>query len=349
MNIIDLKERTITNTCTDLKIRNATSDISLLKVRPFKKIGKSGHFLKTSVNKMNLVKLKNEIKKYVAPEIIKDINIYTSMLKTYTLNNIHDYTPDELKYIMHSYSSLLTVKRYQTNKMKSILRQSRNISFDFGMLFLPVEQMLNSYKYIFDIYSNSSVTGRWLKSIKFFGSLGVFVLMSYGGEHIKSGRFKTAGALWHYYGLTPSYSIKERVLKYKKMPKSMREYLFYLRYSIKYKDMSIYSDIYRMRLTYEIQRNESGGNAPYLENYAKVASVGRDIPENLKKFIQEGKMPVYFLTNRATKYAVKVFLSHFHHVLYYETFKKLPPKPYVLDHISKSHEMRDQIPNWPFD
>ena len=60
-----------------------------------------------------------------------------------------------------------------------------------------------------------------------------------------------------------------------------------------------------------------------------------------------GKLPKAHIQARAERYAVKIFLSHWHTVAYCEAHGKLPPKPYVLSILG--HADMIQVPNWPFE
>lgn len=49
---------------------------------------------------------------------------------------------------------------------------------------------------------------------------------------------------------------------------------------------------------------------------------------------------------RSQRYAVKLFLSHWHAVAFRQRYGVMPPKPYVLEHLGHAHEI--QVPGWPF-
>lgn len=283
----------------------------------------------------------------VPVEIYNDIKLYNIIFNTNMYNNFHDYTPDEMKYILRTYSYLKLLYRYQSNKMKNMLYKSKNLSFELGFLYLPIFHMLRNFNRFFERYATCSVTGRWLDSIRGIGGVTIFSLMAHGADHIKSGRFKTVGPLWRYYGLEPAKTIRARIIQYNRIPPEIRDCFFNFRTWIKYKNTPVYTDIYKKRLAYEIERNSNGGNAVYLNKYGTESFLGKSFSKNFVSYMKEGKLPIYLLQNRSAKYALKVFIAHFHHVCYVETFKSLPPKPYVLDSLG-GHSLSDQIPNWPY-
>jgi hypothetical protein len=54
---------------------------------------------------------------------------------------------------------------------------------------------------------------------------------------------------------------------------------------------------------------------------------------------------------RARRYAITIFLSHLHHVMYVDYFGREPPIPYVFqhgDHLGNAHSHYIPPPNWPF-
>jgi len=65
--------------------------------------------------------------------------------------------------------------------------------------------------------------------------------------------------------------------------------------------------------------------------------------------VAEGKgvamLPPARIHRRSCRYAVKLFLSHYHHVLYENHFGTEPPKPYIITHGGHTHFLAP--PNWP--
>jgi len=57
-----------------------------------------------------------------------------------------------------------------------------------------------------------------------------------------------------------------------------------------------------------------------------------------------GKLPPGHIHARAKRYAVKIFLSHYHHVAYEIRFGEKPPKPFVIEHLG--HVDYIPAPNW---
>ena len=89
-----------------------------------------------------------------------------------------------------------------------------------------------------------------------------------------------------------------------------------------------------------IQRNETGG---FRETADKRASeVGRGT-EAYAAYSQ-GMLPPGHLDAMARRYAVKMFLSHWHHVYYEMHHGTPPPKPFVIEHMWHTEYVKP--PHW---
>ena len=99
------------------------------------------------------------------------------------------------------------------------------------------------------------------------------------------------------------------------------------------KENAYYGQVYKRRKAYEIERNESGANAEVAAR--DIVKFGKST-EAYKHYLK-GKLPPGRLQLRAQRYAVKLFLSHYHHVRYELTFKQPPPKPYAIAYLEHAH------------
>jgi len=103
-----------------------------------------------------------------------------------------------------------------------------------------------------------------------------------------------------------------------------------------------YGKVWRQRSELETQRNE---NLEYKDQAArslKEKNFGKDT-DAYKAYIQ-GKLPKARIHERAKRYAVKLFISHWHWVAYEITFQQKPPKPYVIEHLGHTDLLTP--PNW---
>ena len=106
-------------------------------------------------------------------------------------------------------------------------------------------------------------------------------------------------------------------------------------------DEDIYGHAYAARKLLEMQKNEAGAYAQQAK--IKAERVGKST--DAYKAYSQGMLPPAHIHARAKRYAVKLFLSHWHHVAYESTFGKAPPKPYILNQDGHTHYLAP--PNWP--
>lgn len=291
--------------------------------------------------------LNKELKHLIAPEVIEDYRLFNLIFSNQVINNYRDLSPNDMKFIAQSYNILNRLKRYQTNKLKNMIYKKEHLHSVLPSFHIPIDNMVNSYKKFFELYAGSSITTQWLSTIPFVGPVSIFFIMAYGGQYIINNRYKTAGGLWRYYGLDPEMSTKEKSKQYIRINPGIRDSFYYIRSRMRAGKMGIYSDLYKLRLDFEIKRNQEGGNLPYLLSKKEKFILYRTVPDFIESMLVKGELPYKHLRSRAEKYALKVLLAHFHHVLYYESHGRLPPFPYYLDCLGERF-LKNQIPNWPF-
>jgi hypothetical protein len=106
---------------------------------------------------------------------------------------------------------------------------------------------------------------------------------------------------------------------------------------------SQYGAYYRTHKARIIDINEAGG---YAEAAARKL---KESPNHAQKATYaEGKLPAGHIEARAQRATAKMFLSHFHAVLFASTYGRLPSRPYAVAHIP-GHSHIVPVPNWPFD
>jgi len=92
-----------------------------------------------------------------------------------------------------------------------------------------------------------------------------------------------------------------------------------------------YGHLVIRRKIYEKNKNERGEYA----GLAKRLLEERNWDKNTVtyKALVEGKLSDGYIHARAKRWAVKIFLSHLHHVMYVDHYGKLPPRPFALEHL----------------
>jgi hypothetical protein len=66
----------------------------------------------------------------------------------------------------------------------------------------------------------------------------------------------------------------------------------------------------------------------------------------VKDKLKSGQLPDFNIDARARRYAVKIFLSHLHAILFWDFYGKAPPKPFAIPILGHAHEL--SIPHADF-
>jgi len=101
------------------------------------------------------------------------------------------------------------------------------------------------------------------------------------------------------------------------------------------------------RLTFRAVQPGPAQAVPYtgaLDKESFGPTIARGTDTDAFKWYTQGKLPPARIHLRAQRRAVKLFLAHFHEVLYWTYYETLPPNPYVLDHVP-GHVHRLENPN----
>ena len=107
-------------------------------------------------------------------------------------------------------------------------------------------------------------------------------------------------------------------------------------------DKDVYGSIYEERKAYETDRHDRGENKELALELSKKVGKSTEAYKHNKK----GKLSPGHLHARARRYAVKLFLAHYHEVAYWLHHKVKPPLPYVLTLPNHSHKI--EVPNPPW-
>jgi hypothetical protein len=186
-------------------------------------------------------------------------------------------------------------------------------------------------------YADAHVPGVWAQSI-----CGIGPVLSAGLlAHIDIEKAPTVGHIWRFAGLDPTV----RWEKGEKRPWNARLKVLCWKIGDSFvkqsgRDRDIYGKVYRARKALETERNESG----LFADQAAATLAAKQFRDETRKRYESGRLPDGRIDLRARRYAVKLFLSHYHHVAYECRYGEPPPKPYVLEHGGHAHFLRP--PHW---
>ena len=176
-----------------------------------------------------------------------------------------------------------------------------------------------------DSWTDSIPAARWAKSI-----VGIGPVISAGlAAHIDVARATTVGHIWRFAGLDPTVEWK----KGQKRPwnAALKTLCWKIGESfvkVSGREGDFYGKLYIQRKEFEQARNDSGTLADQAARKLERFNIGKST--DAYKAYAGGKLPPAHIHARAKRWAVKLFLAHYHHVAWTLATGTPPPKPYVI-------------------
>lgn len=99
----------------------------------------------------------------------------------------------------------------------------------------------------------------------------------------------------------------------------------------------IYGKIYQKRKAFELVANDKGEYKEQAKEKLEKYNIGKNT--DAYKYYIEGKLPPAHIQARCERYAVKIFLSHLHKVMYMVKYGVEPPKPFAISILNHAHEI----------
>jgi hypothetical protein len=244
---------------------------------------------------------------------------------------------DDVRFVVDTYYALQKV-RIQSGNQEQALAKSEEphtlvtwISEQFQILERSIVSAMN-------VYTLSRRDGEWARSICGVGP----VLCAGFLAHLDISKAPTVGHIWRFAGLDPTVTWGKK----EKRPwnASLKVLCWKLGDSfvkVSGRDSDIYGKVYRQRKAQEVERNEAG---LFADQAARTLETKKIRQKETLACYEAGKLPPGRIDMRARRYAVKLFLSHLHHVMYEVANGEPPPKPYILSQGGHAHFMAP--PNW---
>lgn len=174
-------------------------------------------------------------------------------------------------------------------------------------------------------YSMSRPIGEWSRGVCGIGPVLAAGLMAY----MDINKAPTVGHIWRFAGLDPTCEWK----KGEKRPWSAGLKVLcwkigesFVKVSTNSRD--IYGKVYIARKKFEQAMNEADRYADQAKAKLERFKIGKST--EAYGHYSAGKLPPAHIQSRAKRYAVKLFLSHWHEKAYEFAFGKKPPAPYII-------------------
>ena len=157
-------------------------------------------------------------------------------------------------------------------------------------------------------------------------------------------KIETVGQVWRFAGLDPTVKWEKRTKRpFNAQLKRLCWLIGESFVKMQSREGDVYGKLYAERKALEETRNAEGAFADQAAKSLTEKSWQRETAT--KEHYLAGRLPPARIHLRAQRWAVKLFLAHYHHVAYETHWGTPPPKPYVISILGHAHEIK--VPNWP--
>lgn len=244
---------------------------------------------------------------------------------------------DEIRFLVDTYYQMQANRIAANNQVGSIQRQAAKNEQPpephrvLSWLAESNEYLENRIKYLLDKYTDSVPLGVWCKSICGIGPVITAGLIT----HIDITKAPTAGHIWAFAGLTEKEWAKGQKRPFNATLKKLCFLIGESFVKVSNNENDFYGKFYKQRKEWEIDQNEAGLRKEDAAKKLAKFNIGKST--DAYAAYSQGKLPPAHIHARARRYAVKMFLSHYHHAAYVLHYGKEPPVPYILAHGDHAH------------
>ncbi|MGH9389236.1 MAG: hypothetical protein ACRD1Z_06430 [Vicinamibacteria bacterium] len=244
----------------------------------------------------------------------------------------------EARFLVDAYYTMQDQRIRSSNQIRSLVKSEEPHDV-LAWFMAQAEGLEDQVKRALGAYAAAPLVGKWSLSQYGIGPVIAAGLLA----HIDITKAPTVGHIWRFAGLDPTVTWKEG----QKRPWNARLKVLCWKLGESFKRFSgkeacVYGTVYLARKRQEVLRNDSGAFA----DQAALTLAAR--PKHKQRAIYaDGRLPNGRLDLRATRYAVKLFLAHWHHVASEVEYGTPPPKPYVIEHLGHAHFVAP--PGWPIE
>ena len=237
-------------------------------------------------------------------------------------------SPDEARFMV-DYYYISQRDRIRADNQVRALAESEEPHSVLSWLGAQSDVLEGQIKRALNAYAAGNPVGEWAMSICGIGPVIAAGLLA----HIDITKAPTVGHIWRFAGLDPTNKWE----KGGKRPwnASLKTLCWKIGESfvkVKGNESDVYGKVYEERKKLEHEKNARG------EYAEQAAAILKSRPTHAqKKTYAEGKLPDGHIHARSKRYAVKLFLAHFHAVSYREHFKTEPPLPYAIAILGHTH------------
>lgn len=240
---------------------------------------------------------------------------------------------DEARFLVDAYYSMQE-NRIRSNAQVRELTKSGEPHDVLAWLAAQDASLEGQVKRALAKYAEASPVGNWCLSIIGIGPVITAGLLA----HIDIDQAPTVGHIWRFAGLDPTQTWE----KGKKRPwnASLKTLCWKIGESfvkVSGNPDAFYGQVYVQRKAREQARNDAGELADQAAAMLERKKFGKET--EARKHYEAGRLPPAHIHARAKRYAVKLFLAHFHEVAYVDRFGTQPPLPYAITQLGHAHRI----------
>lgn len=273
-------------------------------------------------------------------------------------------SPREVRYLVNYY--YLTQKfRVTSNNQRKALTKRDEPHLLVDWIARTVSTLENNIKSSLLRYAQAHQMGVWAMKIRGIGPVLAAGLLA----HINMAHCPTVGHIWSFGGFDPTAVWKEgEVRPWNAKLKTIFWKIGESFAKVANHEEGVYGKVYQIRKKLEWERNIAGEFSEKAKaslkakNYDKstfaypwyagliskeaaqeylIAAAGSKVPVTPRK-AKEGEVGIPMLAPahiyaRSKRYAVKLFLSHWHHRAHEIHYGVPPPRPFVIEHLGHAH------------
>lgn len=268
-----------------------------------------------------------------------DITALTKLTKDVKTASIL-LTDEEARYLVDTYYQLQEYRKATDNQCRRLDTTPEGEPHETLAFFASNFRTLeNNIKSCLQAYVQSKEIGRWMMSITGIGPVISAGLMA----NIDIRKVQTAGQIHAFAGLDPTREWKKGEKRpYNARLKTLCWKIGQSFIKVSNKDDDIYGHVFRIRKEYEVQKNDKHEYAAQAKAMLEKFNIGKTT--EAYKFYKDGMLLPAHINQRASRYAVKLFLSHLFTVWYELEHGEPAPKPYPIGILGHAHEIYP--PHW---
>jgi hypothetical protein len=240
----------------------------------------------------------------------------------------------EARYLVDTYYVLQDYRIAASNQGRASVEGAEPMEV-IAWLLTQMETLENQIRSVLDVWGKAQPMGQWSRAVCGIGPVITAGLLA----NIDITRAPTVGHIWSFAGLNP----ERRWEKGQKRPfnASLKRLCWLMGESfvkVSGNPRDRYGKFYLERKAYESAKNERGDYAERAK--ATLARIRKaDANQAFKKLLESGKLPPAALHERSKRWAVKLFLAHWHAEAYRQHYGVAAPKPYPIAHLGHVHQI----------